>query len=288
MTGSFHATRSIGRFSALGLAVLALAVSASACSGETQTSTGPTAADLGEAGSITIGTKFDQPGFGFMNPATNEPEGFDVEIGKMIAADLGIAPEDITWVEVISNERETAIQEGDVDLVIASYTINDQRKEEVSFAGPYLLAGQDLLVAKGNPEAIFGPEDLAGKVVCTVNGATSAQNIEANYPDAELTLRDDFSTCVQALKDGQVDAVTSDNVVLYGFAAQDPEAFEVVGKTFSEEPYGIGLSRDNSELRNFIDDSLEASIADGSWLAAWEATAGQFMPAPEPPEVERY
>ncbi len=286
--GNLRAVRSIGRFSVIGIAGFALAMSVSACSGDTQTSSGPTAADLREAGSITIGTKFDQPGFGLLNPATNELEGFDIEIGEIIAADLGIAPEDITWVEVVSDEREAAIQDGDVDLVIATFTINDQRKEEVSFAGPYLIAGQDLMVAKGNPEAITGPEDLAGKVVCSVNGATSAQNIEADYPDAELILFEDYSSCAQALKDGQVDAVTSDNVVLYGFAAQDPDAFEVVGETFSEEPYGIGLSRDNTDLRNSIDDALEASFADGSWLAAWEATAGQFMPAPTPPDVERY
>jgi len=286
ITRTLHAARSTGRFTALAIAGFALALSA--CAEDAQTSTGPTVADLTDAGSITIGTKFDQPGFGFVNPATNEPEGFDIEIGEIIAADLGIAPADITWVEVVSNERETAIQEGAVDLIIATYTINDQRKEEISFAGPYLLAGQDLMVAKGNPEAISGPEDLAGKVVCSVNGATSAQNIEADYPEAELTLLDDYSACAQALKDGQVDAVTSDNVVLYGFAAEDPDAFEVVGKTFSEEPYGIGMPQQSTELRNAINDTLEASFADGSWLTAWEATAGQFMPAPTPPEVERY
>ena len=288
MTSSWHRARSIGRFSALGIAAFALAVSASACSDDAQSAADPTPDDLTQAGAITIGTTFDQPGFGSLNTATGEPEGFDVEIGKIIAADLGIAPADITWVDVASTQRETLIEDGTVDLVIATFTITDQRKEAISFAGPYLIAGQDLMVEKGNPASILGPEGLAGKTVCSVPEATSTRKIKQDYPEAELTLLDDYSACAQALKDGQVDAVTSDNVVLYGFAADEPDAFEVVGKPFTEEPYGIGLSRDNTELRNFIDDSLEASIADGSWLAAWEATAGQFMPAPEPPEVERY
>lgn len=260
----------------------------SACSSGQESSTGPTVADLTQADTIKIGTTFDQPGFGFLNPATDELEGFDVEIGRLIASDLGIAPEDITWVEIGSATRESMIEDGSVDLVIATFTINDERKEVISFAGPYLVAGQDLMVAQGNPEGIFGPDDLAGKTVCSIGDSTANQNIEDNYPEAELTILDYYSTCAQALKDGEVDAVTSDDVVLYGFVAEDPQAFEVVGEPFSEEPYGVGLGRDNAELRDFIDDVLEESYSDGSWLAAWEATAGQFMPTPEPPDVDRY
>lgn len=284
--GMLFATRGIGRSTALGITGLALALSA--CSGDADTSTGPTVADLTDAGTITIGTTFDQPGFGFLNPATDELEGFDVEIGKIVAADMGIAPEDITWVEIGSKTREDMIEDGSVDLVIATFTINDERKEVISFAGPYLMAGQDLMVPRGNPEGIAGPDDLAGKAVCSIGDSTSNENIEQNYPEAQLILLDDYSSCSQALKAGQVDAVTSDDVVLYGFVASEPEAFEVVGNPFSEEPYGIGLQRENSELRDFIDDTLEDSYADGSWLAAWDATAGQFIPTPEPPDVDRY
>jgi glutamate transport system substrate-binding protein len=280
------ATPDKSRFAALGIAGLALALSA--CSSAADTSTGPTVADLTDAGTITIGTTFDQPGFGFLNPVTDELEGFDVEIGKIIAADMGISPEDITWVEIGSATREDMIEDGSVDLVIATFTINDERKEVISFAGPYLMAGQDLMVPRGNPAGIAGPEDLADKAVCSIGDSTSNENIQQNSPEAQLILLDDYSSCAQALKAGQVDAVTSDDVVLYGFVASEPGAFEVVGSPFSEEPYGIGLQRDNSELRDFIDDTLEDSYADGSWLAAWDATAGQFMPTPEPPDVDRY
>jgi glutamate transport system substrate-binding protein len=280
----------IGHLTAVGVAALALALSA--CSSETESSTetlaGPSVAELMESGTITIGTKFDQPGFGFMNPETNEPEGFDVEIGKIIAASLGISPENITWVESVSAQKAPLIVEGAVDLVVATYTINDQRKEVISFAGPYFVAGQDLMVTKGNPLAIFGPEDLAGKTVCSGDGSTSPQNIQKNYPEVKITLFDVYSKCAEALKNGEVDAVTTDNAILLGFVAQDPEAFEVVGKPFTKEPYGIGLKLGNTDLRNFINDALEASYADGSWVAAWEATAGKFLDTPVPPAVDRY
>ena len=282
----------IGHFAVVGVAALALTLSA--CSSETENSTeavtsnGPSVAELTESGTITIGTKFDQPGFGILNPETNEPEGFDVEIGKIIAASLGISPENITWVESVSAQREQLIEEGAADLVVATYTINDDRKEVISFAGPYFVAGQDLLVTKGNPLAISGPDDLTGKNVCSVEGSTSAQNMQTDYPQAQLTLFDVYSKCLAALKNGQVDAVTTDNVILIGFVAQDPDAFEVVGKPFTSEPYGIGLKLKDTDFRNFINDALEASYADGSWVAAWETTAGKFLDTPAPPAVNRY
>ena len=152
-------------------------------------------------------------------PRRQEPEGFDVEIAKIIAAKLGIAAEDIEWIETVSANREPFIQNGQVDIVVATYTINDARKQLVDFAGPYYEAGQDIMVAEGNPEGIAGPDDLAGKNVCSVEGSTPAQNIRDNYPEATLTLFDVYSKCADALADGQVDAVTTDNVILTGLVA---------------------------------------------------------------------
>jgi glutamate transport system substrate-binding protein len=150
---------------------------------------GTTMAKLNEAGKITVGTKFDQPGFGLLNP-DGVPEGFDVEIAKIIAGKLGIDPKNITWTETVSANREQFIKDGRVDYVVATYTINDTRKQQVDFAGPYYEAGQDIMVAKGNPEKIKGPDDLAGKNVCSVEGSTPAQNIRDHYPQATLTLFD--------------------------------------------------------------------------------------------------
>jgi glutamate transport system substrate-binding protein len=250
---------------------------------------GTTMARLHDAGTITVGTKFDQPGFGLANPQ-GVPEGFDVEIAKIIAGELGIAPEDIEWEETVSANRESFIQNGQVDMVVATYTINDERKKLVDFAGPYYVAGQDIMVEKGNPLGIEGPEDLAGKKVCSVDGSTPAENMRTKYPEAQLVLFDVYSKCADALRNGQVDAVTTDNVILTGLVAGSPQEFELVGNPFTEEPYGIGLKKGDDEFRNFINNVLEKSFENGKWAAAWERTAGKItgQDAPEPPKVDRY
>ena len=250
---------------------------------------GTTMADLAEAGTITVGTKFDQPGFGLISPQ-DVPEGFDVEIAKIIAAALGIAADDIEWIESVSANREPFLQNGEVDMVVATYTINDERKQIVDFAGPYYVAGQDIMVAAGNPLAVEGPESFADIRVCSVTGSTPAGYVQENFPDADLTLFAEYSLCAEALKNDQVDAVTTDNVILTSFVAQDPESFELISAPFTEEPYGIGVPLGDDEFRSFINDVLEESFEDGSWAAAWDATAGAITdtPAPEPPSVDRY
>jgi glutamate transport system substrate-binding protein len=218
------------------------------------------------------------------------PEGFDVEIAKIVAGELGIAAEDITWTETVSANREPFIQNGQVDIVVATYTINDTRKQVVDFAGPYYEAGQDIMVAKGNPESIAGPDDLAGKTVCSVEGSTPAQNIRDNYPEANLVTYDVYSKCADDLANGNVQAVTTDNVILTGLVAGNPEGFELVGNPFTEEPYGIGLPKGDDEFRTFINDVLEETFEDGRWAEAWDRTAGAITgeEAPEPPAVDRY
>jgi glutamate transport system substrate-binding protein len=250
---------------------------------------GSTMARLHDAGKITIGTKFDQPGFGLLNP-DKVPEGFDASVATLIAGKLGIEPSGITWVETVSANRESAITEGRVDMVVATYTINDKRKTLIDFAGPYYEAGQDIMVKKGNPLSITGPDALAGKNVCSVEGSTPAENIRTKYPEAKLTLFDVYSKCADALTNGQVDAVTTDNVILTGLVAGNPEGFELVGKPFTKEPYGIGIKKGDDAFRGFINDSLDASFEDGSWAKAWDATAGAISdtPAPTPPTIDRY
>ncbi|MEO8262846.1 MAG: glutamate ABC transporter substrate-binding protein [Pseudolysinimonas sp.] len=249
---------------------------------------GTTMADLADAGSITIGTKFTQPLFGLAGP-DGVPEGFDIEIGKLIAAQLDIAPENIEWVETVSANREPFIQSGQVDIVIATYTINDKRKEVVSFAGPYYEAGQDILVPSGNPEGIDGPDwfaDNPDATVCTVSGSTSLTNIQA-YTTNILEAAD-YADCLDPIRNGQAVAVTTDNVILAGLADQSGGEFEVVNAPFTQEPYGIGLALDDTDFRMWINDVLEQSYDDGSWAAAWEATAGKVLDLPDPPAVDRY
>ncbi|MCU1545543.1 MAG: transporter substrate-binding protein [Homoserinimonas sp.] len=247
---------------------------------------GTTMAELNEAGKITIGTKFDQPLFGLAG-LEGSPEGFDVEMGIMIAAELGISEENIEWVETVSANREPFIQNGTVDLVIATYTINDKRKEVIDFAGPYYNAGQDLLVLAGNPENVEGPEDLADLDVCTVTGSTSFVNI-SEYKTKSIIQTDAYGSCLEPLRTGAADVLTTDNVILAGLAAQNEGEFEVVGNPFTEEPYGIGLAKGDDAFRTWINDLLEASFEDGRWVKAWEATAGTVLKTPEPPAVNRY
>lgn len=245
---------------------------------------GTTMAALADAGTITIGTKFDQPLFGLVGPS-GTPEGFDVEIGKIIAAELGIDEDGIEWVETVSANREPFIQNGQVDIVIATYTINDKRKEVVSFAGPYYEAGQSILVLADNND-IESEDDLVGQPVCSVTGSTPAANLTTI--GAEPVLTDTYSNCLEPLRSGAVVAVSTDNVILAGLAAQNEGEFKVVGEPFTQEPYGIGLALEDTEFRNWINDVLEASYEDGSYQDAWDATAGSVLEFVEPPAVDRY
>ncbi|PKQ17607.1 MAG: ABC transporter substrate-binding protein [Actinobacteria bacterium HGW-Actinobacteria-8] len=288
------------RWAALG-AVAAIALTACSSGDSTETSTasepgtdttmaefpaGSTMAALADAGTITIGTKFDQPLFGLMSPS-GTPEGFDVEIGKIIAGELGIDAGDINWVETVSANREPFIESGQVDMVVATYTINDKRKEIVSFAGPYYNAGQAMMTLSTTDD-ITTPDDLAGKNVCSVEGSTPAANIAENYPEANLVLYGAYTDCLEPLRNGQVDVVTTDNVILAGYVAESDGEFKVVGEPFTEEPYGIGVKLDDTEFRSWINDVLEEIFADGRWLTAWQDTAGAVLPDPEVPMVDRY
>lgn len=248
---------------------------------------GTTMAKLHDADKITIGTKFDQPLFGLKGP-DGDPEGFDVEMGKIIAAKLGIDADKIKWVATPSEIRETSIADGRVDIVIATYTINDERKKLIDFAGPYFNAGQMLMVTEDNTD-INGPDDLKGKTVCSARGSTPAQNMADNYPDVKLELPAEYSDCLEPLRNGQVDALTTDNVILSGYVAQNEGDFKLVGEPFTEEPYGIGVKKGDDEFRNFINDVIEDSYENGEWEAAWKKTAGTVLDLPsEFPKVDRY
>jgi glutamate transport system substrate-binding protein len=248
-----------------------------------------TMALLHHRGTITIGTKFDQPLFGLMNPATGKPQGFDVEIGKLIAANLGITADRIDWVETVSANREPFIQQGRVDAVIATYRITDQRRHLINFAGPYYIAGQSLMVKAGNPAGIHGPDDLAGKSACSAEGSASSTTIRELVPAANVVLFDSYSMCADALQNGQVQAVTTDNTILAGLRSLDPDGFELVGTPFTKEPYGIGIAKGREDLVGFVDQTLRQSFDDGQWAAAWNRTAGKMLgPAAAPPRLGSY
>jgi glutamate transport system substrate-binding protein len=252
---------------------------------------GTTMARLSEAGKITVGTKFDQPGFGKQG-LDGDPAGFDVEIAKLIAAELGIGADDIEYVEAPSAVREELLEQGRVDIVVATYTINPTRKERIDFAGPYYVAGQHIMV-RADDDSITGPDsfEAGDKKVCSVQGSTPAENIQeylANVGE-QLVVFDIYEKCVDALRGGQVDAVTTDNVILLGFIAENEGEFKLAGEQFTEEPYGIGVAKGDDAFRDFINDTLEKIYENGAYEQAWKSTAGQFDDnTPTGPAVDRY
>ncbi|MCS0637653.1 glutamate ABC transporter substrate-binding protein [Streptomyces sp. LP05-1] len=248
----------------------------------------PTFKKAKERGKLVIGAKADQPYLGFEDQSTKERSGFDIEIAKMVAADLGFTVGQIEWKTVDSATRETAISSGQVDYYVGTYTINDKRKAQVGFAGPYYQAGADLLVRK-DETAITGPDTLKGKKVCSIKGSTPLQEIKKPQYGAETSELGKYSDCVQQLLTKQVDAVTTDDSVLKGYAAQNPGKLKVVGKPFTKEPYGVGLNKDDKVLREAINKSLEGRVKDGTYKKAYEATLGLSGSAyAEPPAVVRY
>ncbi|HET6560265.1 MAG TPA: glutamate ABC transporter substrate-binding protein [Marmoricola sp.] len=239
--------------------------------------------ELAESGDITIGVKYDQPGIGFKGATDDMPQGFDPEMGKILAADLGIAPEDINWKETISDNREPFLQSGEVDLVIASYSITDDRRKVVGQAGPYYVTGQQLLVRKDSD--IETLDDVKGTEVCSVTGSTSLANIEE--AGAKPRGFDTYSECVDQVLSGTVDAMTTDGAILLGYAAEHPDELKVVVEPFSEERYGIGYSKDHPEMCEWINGVLEESFENGSWEDAFQSTLGEAgVETPETPELD--
>ncbi len=240
------------RFRLLAVPMLAiLLVAAAGCSKKSTTTSSPTSAPsfaagttmarLQAAGKMKVGTKFDQNLFGLKNPLTGSIEGFDVEMAKIVAqgifgGTLDDAARHIEFVETPSNVREISIQEGKVDMVAATYTINATRKQVVDFAGPYYVSGQDIMVKKDD-NSIKSVTDLNGKKVCSVQGSTSLTNVKAKAPQADLSITFDlYSKCAEALKDGRVQAETTDAGILLGLVKDNKDIFKLVGNPFTTPP----------------------------------------------------
>lgn len=239
--------------------------------------------ELADAGSVKIGVKFDQPGLGFKDAASDIPTGFDVEMAKVLAADLGIAEDEVEWIETISDNREPFLQDGTVDLVLASYSITDERRQVVGQAGPYLVTGQQLLVPEDSD--VESTDDLQGEEVCSVTGSTSLDNVEAE--GMKPVGFDTYSECVEKVLDGTVAAMSTDGTILAGYAAQNEGELKVVGEEFSEENIGVGYSQDYPEMCQWIVDTITEAYEDGAYEDAFEATLGPSgVEVPELPEMD--
>ncbi|GEL94285.1 glutamate ABC transporter substrate-binding protein [Cellulomonas composti] len=242
--------------------------------------------DPGNSGdTVRIGIKFDQPGLGYKDGDTYT--GFDVDVATYVAGKLGYSPDQIEFVESPSKQRETMLQNDQVDMIFATYSITDERKELVSFAGPYFVAGQDLLVA-ADDDSITGPDTLDGKNLCSVTGSTSASRIKEEYSTGtNLLEQPGYSECVTALTSstaGTVDAVTTDDIILAGLAAlpANKGKVKVVGNVFSQENYGVGLPKGSDQCQA-VTDAINEMIADGSWQKALDdnVSASGYVPNAE-------
>ncbi|WP_314650700.1 glutamate ABC transporter substrate-binding protein [uncultured Microbacterium sp.] len=245
----------------------------------------PTFERITDRDKVVVGVKEDQPGLGYLDVTSGERTGFDVDIARWIAASLGYDEDKIEFKPIASANREQAIVNGDIDYYVGTYSINDKRKEQIDFAGPYFITGQGLLVAADADEA-DKLEDFNGKTVCSATGSTPIQNIKANFPDIKTQEYDLYSACVQDLIDGKVDAVTTDQAILIGYAAQYPEDVKVTGGLFTEERYGVGLEKGDDALRAHINDLFTENP--DIWQAIFDKNLGSSGIEVEQPEVDAY
>ncbi|EWM17506.1 glutamate transporter substrate-binding protein [Kutzneria sp. 744] len=248
---------------------------------------GSLSADAGQ-GHLTIGIRFDQPGLG-ERTLNGEFKGFDVDVAKYVANELGVSPENITWKEAQPTYRETLLTSAKVDMVVAAYTISDERKKLVDFAGPYFTLGQDLLVRLDDP-SITGPQSLNGKKLCTVPNTTSAQAVKDKFAhEVALVEYPRYTDCITALLAGIVDAVTTGDVILAGYAAQNPELLRIVGKPFTNDAYGIGLRKGDPDGMAKVDAALQKMITSGAWRTSAQANLGASgYQLPSPPAITEH
>ena len=259
------------KVSAAAATALVLALTATACGSDDGDSNG---SGSGGGKTIKIGIKYDQPGLGLKEP-NGSFSGFDVDVATYVAKELGYKPDQIEWVETKSADRENALSRGDVKMIAATYSITDERKQKVDFAGPYLLAHQDLLVKKDSD--ITKATDLNDKKLCSVAGSTSAQNVKKDFaPKAQLDQRGGYSECLSALQSGGVDALTTDDSILAGYAAQEQYKgqFKLAGLKLSNENYGVGVKKGDTATLDKVNAALEKMVKDGAWQKAVEENFG--------------
>ncbi|MDP9861302.1 MULTISPECIES: glutamate ABC transporter substrate-binding protein [Streptosporangium] len=267
----------VRRIGAVVIAVAAAAASLTACSGGSD--------------KFVVGIKFDQPGLGQKQP-DGSFKGFDVDVAKYVAKELGYTGDKVEFKEAISANRESFIQQGQVNIVIATYSITDDRKKKIGFAGPYLVTGQDILT-RADDTTINSVDDLKTKKVCGAQGSSSPKRLVEKFGEAwkgqYLTEQQGYGACLPLLENKQVDAISTDATILAGFATQSPGKFRLVGKPFSEEKYGIGVKLEDKDTREKLNAAVEKMFKDGSWKKAVDANFGEFGKFfTNPPTVERY
>jgi glutamate transport system substrate-binding protein len=287
----------IRRWAGLLALVFALSLFAAACGDDEEQPAGGGAAEsekaaeefpadtpmgrIQEAGEIKIGVKYDVPPFGFQNPQSGDIEGFDVDLGKAVAEKLGVEPK---FVEAISDNRIPFLQDGTVDLVLSTMTINAERDQEIDFSEPYYIARGRILVPQDSD--ITGVDSLAGKRVCTALGSTYEETLREQAPDAKLKLVDSYSECLELVQNGAVDAVSTDDVILTGMIIQDDSLKLTEGEPLTTEPYGAGIKDGETEFQEFVNGVFDEYKSDGGWADSYQNWVGQYTgEQQEPPTM---
>jgi glutamate transport system substrate-binding protein len=231
---------------------------------------GTTMKKLQDAGEITIGVKFDVPPFGFKD-TSGEVQGFDIDLAKAIADELGAKPK---YIEALSDNRIAFLKDGTADLILSTMTITAERDQEIDFSEPYFIAKGRILVKKSD-SSIKGVADLAGKNVCTALGSTYEETLKKQAPKAKLRLVDSYSECLELIQNGGVDAVSTDDVILTGMIRQD-DSLKLVGDDLTTEPYGAGIKQGDKAFKAFVDSVIATYKEDGSWATAYQKWVGQY------------
>jgi putative glutamine transport system substrate-binding protein len=212
---------------------------------------------------IVFGVKYDTKLFGLKNPTSGEVEGFDIDVAKQLAKEILGDENKVEFVEVTSKTRIPLLNKGDIDAIIATMTITEDRKKEVGFSDVYFEAGQSLLVKKGS--SVQSIDDLTkDTTVIAVKGSTSTDNIREAAPDAPVLEFENYAEAFTALKAGKGEALTTDNSILLGMASED-DSFELVGGTFTDEPYGIAVKKGEQEFLDAINEALKSLNSSGKF-----------------------
>jgi putative glutamine transport system substrate-binding protein len=224
---------------------------------------GSTLAAIKARGTIKIGVKYDSPPFGVLDPVSNSVQGFDIDVAHALAKAILGDPNKVQFTQVTSANRIPLLENGDIDLFIATATITPARLQQIDFSNVYYVAGESLLVKKSSPIKTY--KDLGGKNVCTTAGSTEDTEIRKLAPTANVQTFDSYADCFQALKNGRIDAMTTDNTILVGYQSQDPADLTLVGGLLSFEPYGIGIAKGNDTLKAAVNAGLAAFYKSGDY-----------------------
>jgi polar amino acid transport system substrate-binding protein len=241
---------------------------------------GSTMAAIVERGRLVVGVDQNTYLFGYRNPTSGQLEGFDIDVAREIARSIFGDPNRIDPLIVDANQRVPALQSGEVDLVVRTFSITCDRKQDVDFSTVYFRADQRILARKGS--GIDSAAALAGKRVCAVSGTTSLSVLSALQPGPTLFKAATWTDCLVMLQQGQVDAISTDDSVLFGLKKQDP-TLDIGGPSMGVEPYGIGVKKENEDLVRFVNGVLEQMRSDGTWQRLYEKWLADLGSSPDPP-----